>query len=82
MLRLLIVSALSLSSATAFVAVAPQGSTVLSSGLYSKKSGDEESVNQQAFAAGSFVEFVEKSRIHIGKIKSVEHKSSGGARYQ
>ena len=28
------------------------------------------------------VEFEEKKRTHIGKIESVEHKSSGGARYQ
>jgi len=39
-------------------------------------------VQQQAFAAGSFVEFTEKKRIHIGKIDMVEHKTSGGARYQ
>ena len=83
MLRLL-VSILSLSSARAFVAVTPQSNVVSSpSCIYSKK-GDagDEVVQQQAFAVGSFVEFVEKKRTHIGKIDSVEHKSSGGARYQ
>ena len=37
---------------------------------------------QQAFAVGTFVEFEEKKRTHIGKISAVEHKSSGGARYR
>jgi hypothetical protein len=50
--------------------------------MHSKKSGGDEVENQQAFAVGSFIEFVEKSRTHIGKIEAVEHKSSGGARYQ
>lgn len=73
-------SALVCSSATAFVANAPSLSTL--SCVYSKKSAADEVENQQAFAVGSFIEFVEKSRTHIGKIESVEHKSSGGARYQ
>jgi len=34
------------------------------------------------FAAGGFVEFVEKKRTHIGKIDTAEHKSSGSSRYQ
>lgn len=34
-----------------------------------------------AFASGSFVEFREKARTHVGKIESVEYKASGGARY-
>jgi len=81
MLRLL-VSILSLSSTTAFVATTPQNAVSSPSCIYSKK-GDsgEDVVQQQAFAVGSFVEFVEKKRTHIGKIDSVEHKSSGGARY-
>ena len=37
---------------------------------------------QHAFAAGTFVEFQEKNRVHVGKIASVEHKSNGGARYE
>ena len=39
-------------------------------------------VQQKAVESGSFVQFVEKKRTHIGKIDAVEHKSSGGARYQ
>lgn len=83
MLRL-IISALSLTTANSFVVNnsphhAPK--TIVSS-LLSKKDGGDEVVQQQAFASGSFVEFVEKKRNHIGKIESVEHKSSGGARYQ
>jgi len=42
---------------------------------------DEVVVQQQAFSVGSFVEFEEKKRSHVGKIDAVEHKSSGGARY-
>mmetsp|Transcript_27252 Transcript_27252/g.43046 ORF Transcript_27252/g.43046 Transcript_27252/m.43046 type:complete len:157 (-) Transcript_27252:385-855(-) len=79
MMRLLLIALSSLSVATAF---AP--STVMPSAascLHSKKDAVDEVVNQQAFAAGSFVEFSEKKRIHVGKIESVEHKSSGGARY-
>ncbi|KAL3780467.1 hypothetical protein ACHAWO_011790 [Cyclotella atomus] len=85
MLRLLVVSALSFSTATAFVANAPASITkpfMASSCMHSKKPGGDEVENQQAFAVGSFIEFVEKSRTHIGKIEAVEHKSSGGARYQ
>ena len=82
MLRILVV-ALSVSSATPFVPNAPsQPVSSSSSCILSKKSGGDGVENQQAFAVGSFVEFVEKSRTHIGKIGGVEHKSSGGARYQ
>ena len=82
---LLFISALSLTAAKSFVVNnsphhAPP-KTIVSS-LQSKKDGGDEVVQQQAFASGSFVEFVEKKRNHIGKIESVEHKSSGGARYQ
>jgi len=84
MLRL-IIAALSLSSATAFVSPAtPTFTTVASSTscIHGHKDAREEQiVNQPAFASGSFVEFSEKKRIHIGKIEMVEHKSSGGARY-
>ena len=81
MLRILVV-ALSLSLATPFVPNAPPQIVPSSSCILSKKSGGDGVENQQAFAVGSFVEFVEKSRTHIGKIGGVEHKSSGGARYQ
>ena len=84
MLRFLLLSFFSVSTVTAFVPNAPLKlmSQSTSSCIRGKKSGDDEVVNQQAFAVGSFIEFVEKSRTHIGKIESVEHKSSGGARYQ
>ena len=51
--------------------------------LYSSKSNTaaEEVAQQKSFAVGTFIEFEEKKRTHIGKINSVEHKSSGGARY-
>ena len=82
MLRL-IISILSLASASdAFTITSPTAIRSSTTCIYSKDSGNDVVVNQQAFAAGSFVEFVEKKRNHIGKIESVEHKSSGGARYQ
>ena len=31
---------------------------------------------------GTLVEFQEKNRVHVGKIKAVEHKTNGGARYE
>ena len=81
MLRL-IISALSLTSsfhqASAFVPSNVMPSTTCLNG---KKDAGDEVVQQVAFAAGSFVEFAEKKRVHIGKIDAVEHKSSGGARY-
>jgi hypothetical protein len=63
--------------------VQPQFAVIRSVPLYSsKKEGDVEVVSQQkAFPVGTFVEFEEKKRTHIGKIDAVEHKSSGGARY-
>ena len=45
-----------------------------------KKSGDDV-VQQYAFPVGTFIEFEEKNREHIGKIAKLEHKISGGARY-
>ena len=82
MLRL-IISALSLTAANSFVVNnSPHHAPTTISSLQSKKDGGDDVVQQQAFASGSFVEFVEKKRNHIGKIESVEHKSSGGARYQ
>ncbi len=38
--------------------------------------------HHQTFAAGSFVDFAEKKRTHIGKIDAADYKSSGPARYQ
>lgn len=70
----------SLDIASAFVARPYVPSTTVS--LHGKKdSGDEVVQQQQAFSVGSFIEFEEKKRIHVGKIDAVEHKSSGGARY-
>jgi hypothetical protein len=55
--------------------------TAIASSLSSKKTSDDV-VQQQAYPVGTFVEFEEKSRGHIGKIAKVEHKSTGVARYQ
>jgi len=78
-----ITAALSLSSTSAFVAPTPCTATSSSSScIHSKKDAGHDVVQQVAFAVGSFVEFSEKKRIHIGKIDTAEHKSSGGARYQ
>eukprot|EP00614_Pseudopedinella_elastica_P010503 CAMPEP_0172610718 /NCGR_PEP_ID=MMETSP1068-20121228/30486_1 /TAXON_ID=35684 /ORGANISM="Pseudopedinella elastica, Strain CCMP716" /LENGTH=236 /DNA_ID=CAMNT_0013414499 /DNA_START=70 /DNA_END=780 /DNA_ORIENTATION=+ len=48
-----------------------------------KKEGDEaETLQAQTLPVGSIVEFDDgKGRFHIGKVKSVEHKSNGKARY-
>jgi hypothetical protein len=56
----------------------------LSTGLCAKRNADdgEAPVQQQTFAVGSFVEFEEKKRVHIGTIEDKEHKSNGGARYK
>lgn len=78
----LYLTALTLSSldvACAFVARPYVPSASVS--LHGKKDSGDEVVQQQAFPVGSFVEFEEKKRIHVGKIETVEHKSSGGARY-
>jgi hypothetical protein len=85
MLRL-VISILSLSSlpkSTAFVPIRITP-TVAVSVVSSKKgdAGDDGMQHHQMFAAGSFVEFVEKKRTHIGKVDTVEHKSSGSSRYQ
>ena len=79
MLRLLI-AALSLSTASAFVPTHP--AVHAPTACNSKKDSGDEVVQQHAFAVGTFVEFMEKKRTHIGKIDKSEHKSSGGARYQ
>lgn len=83
MLRLLVIAFSSLSVARAFVPVSPSAAMPSATARLDSKKGDSDDVvQQQAFAAGSFVEFTEKKRTHVGKIDSVEHKSSGGARYQ
>ncbi|KAK1738078.1 hypothetical protein QTG54_011372 [Skeletonema marinoi] len=82
LLNRLYLTALTLSSleaTSAFVARPHLPSTSVS--LHGKKDSSDEVVQQQAFSAGSFIEFEEKKRIHVGKIDAVEHKSSGGARY-
>jgi hypothetical protein len=50
--------------------------------LFGKKMEDEAAVLQQAYTVGTFVEFEEKKRVHIGTISDMEHKSNGGARYK
>ncbi|CAJ1968217.1 unnamed protein product [Cylindrotheca closterium] len=51
--------------------------------LSSKKDGDADPVvQQQGYAVGTFVEFEEKNRVHIGTIAEKENKASGGARYK
>ena len=46
-------------------------------------SNNDNAPQPQALAVGTFVEFQEKKRTHIGKIEAVEYKSSGGkARYR
>mmetsp|Transcript_42558 Transcript_42558/g.102943 ORF Transcript_42558/g.102943 Transcript_42558/m.102943 type:complete len:262 (+) Transcript_42558:3-788(+) len=51
--------------------------------LNSKKSdGDGEALAQHAYAVGTFIEFEEKKRVHIGTIEDKEHKANGGARYK
>mmetsp|Transcript_16132 Transcript_16132/g.28172 ORF Transcript_16132/g.28172 Transcript_16132/m.28172 type:complete len:247 (+) Transcript_16132:13-753(+) len=49
--------------------------------LFSKKSADEAVMSTNALPVGTFVEFEEKKRVHVGKISQQEHKSNGGARY-
>lgn len=49
--------------------------------LRGKKSSDDV-VQQQSFLIGTFIEFEEKKREHVGKITKAEHKSTWGARYQ
>ena len=85
MLRLLAIAFSTLTLAEAFVHTTPSNVALhsIQSCLYAKQGGAGDAVVQQkAVESGSFVEFVEKKRTHIGKIDAVEHKSSGGARYQ
>jgi len=79
-----------LDDAGAFVAVAPIGLSFAQPSLLVAKSkkpeageqADSVAPQQQALPIGTFVEFVEKSRSHVGKVDTVEHKSNGGARYR
>jgi hypothetical protein len=50
--------------------------------LLSKKHADDEANASPAFAIGTFVEFEEKNRVHIGKISHQEHKSNGSTLYK
>lgn len=54
---------------------------ISSSALFSKNNHAEEATQQHAFPVGTFVEFQEKSREHVGKIENIEHKGNGAARY-
>jgi len=42
---------------------------------------DKKQNHQAAFGMGTFVEFQEKKRTHVGKILHIEFKANGGARY-
>lgn len=81
--RLLLLCALVLSEVTAFqpflVSSLTRPDIFL---LHSKKSDGDEPSMHHAYAAGTFVEFEEKNRVHIGTIEDTEHKSNGGARYK
>ncbi len=48
--------------------------------LNSKKGGDDPA-HQSAYPVGTFIDFEEKSRDHVGKITHMDHKGNGGARY-
>mmetsp|Transcript_14692 Transcript_14692/g.22762 ORF Transcript_14692/g.22762 Transcript_14692/m.22762 type:complete len:237 (+) Transcript_14692:190-900(+) len=77
--HLLTISLVTISSAAAFVTI-PSRFGQCNSILFSKKDAAD-TVNVPTFPIGSFVEFEEKKRIHVGTIDTVEHKASGGARY-
>jgi hypothetical protein len=65
------------SSVGAF-SVKPQ---VLSGSMLFSKKGD--AVEDAALPVGTFVEFEEKTRVHVGKILQSEHKANnGGVRYE
>ena len=50
--------------------------------LFSKKPSDDDTYSgPQALSVGTFVEFEEHKRVHIGKIEEQQHKTNGGARY-
>jgi len=49
--------------------------------ILNSKKGDAVDAAQQKFSVGSFVEFQEKSRVHVGKIAQVEQKGNGASRY-
>jgi len=49
--------------------------------LDSKKQKSDDKSHQSVFTAGTFIEFDEKKRDHIGKITHLEQKSNGSARY-
>jgi hypothetical protein len=59
--------------------VKPHTGDLKTSILFSSAVGDVP--QQQVFPIGTFVEFQEKKRAHVGKIVQSEHKSNGGARY-
>eukprot|EP00980_Cylindrotheca_fusiformis_P004637 scaffold991_cov128-Cylindrotheca_fusiformis.AAC.9 len=44
--------------------------------------GEAASMMQQVYAIGTFVEFEEKKRVHIGTVSEKEQKSNGVARYK
>lgn len=54
--------------------------SILTQSYGSKISGDDV-VQQKSLASGTIVEFIEKKRVHAGKIINVQHKSNGAARY-
>jgi len=80
MLSLLFVLALSLCSTSSAFIVLPKSPAHPSTSVEAKKHGDETVVNP-SFPAGTFIEFTEKKRSHVGKIDTIEPKSSGGVRY-
>jgi len=54
-------------------------SSILTQTYASKMSSDD--IPQKLLASGTIIEFIEKKRMHAGKIITVQHKSNGAARY-
>jgi len=54
-------------------------SFILTQTYASKISSDV--IPQKSLASGTIIEFIEKKRVHAGKIITVQHKSNGAARY-
>jgi len=48
---------------------------------YGSKISLDDVPQQKSLASGTIVEFIEKKRVHAGKIIAVQHKSNGAARY-
>jgi len=83
-LKICLLISVNIGFSNAFLSPTPTAFCRSATATAAKKNSDDEKapvVQKFALSVGTLIEFGEKSRTHVGKILSIEHKSNGNNRY-